>query len=152
MDEEDDGEELIGEGMEADYREMGALDAYEEDGLDDTEFAPMDANARMAAEEELAKREVRERGTSRVPAALLTPEGDEEEDRPRRRRKEEPAQRDEGAGLEGILPDEEEVTAVHTNRKSSTLALMRRIAFVRRVASTSRTTVGASANGSKRLP
>jgi len=108
MDEEDDGEELIGEGMEADYREMGALDAYEEDGLDEADYEPMDAGARFRAEQELEKREVRERGTSRVPQAFLSSDGDDEEARPRRRRKEEPAPEDGGDGLEGILPDEEE--------------------------------------------
>ena len=49
-DEEEDGEDLIGDGMEADYRPMGALDQYEEDGLDFHEYDDMDFSARQAAE------------------------------------------------------------------------------------------------------
>ena len=48
LDEEDDGEDLIGDGMEADYRPMGALDEYEADGLDFNEYEGMDFGARAA--------------------------------------------------------------------------------------------------------
>ena len=110
-DEEEDGEELIGEDMEADYRPMGALDEYEEEGLDANDYVPMSAAARFAADAVLDARDQRER-QSRMPAALLT--SDDEDDRPRQRRRR-PADADLGegdemdpaAGLEGFLDDEE---------------------------------------------
>jgi hypothetical protein len=87
VDEEDDGEELIGEGMEADYRPMGALDQYEEDGLDDHQYGLMDMSARAAADAALDARDQRER-VSRMPKALLTSDDDDGEERaPRRRRR-----------------------------------------------------------------
>merc|ERR1712185_519079 len=60
-DEEEEGEELIGEDMEADYRPMGALDEYEEEGIDHADYGTMDAAARFAAEEVLEQRDARER-------------------------------------------------------------------------------------------
>merc|ERR1712185_531977 len=65
-DEEEDGEELIGEDMEADYRPMGALDEYEEEGLDANDYVPISAAARFAADAALDARDVRER-QSRMP-------------------------------------------------------------------------------------
>jgi len=108
MEEEEDGEELIGEDMGADYRPMGALDEYEADGLDENEYGDMGAGARAAAEAELAARETRER-SSRMPAALMTPEEDEEEARPRRRRREEPEDPDDdgGAALEDLVDEDD---------------------------------------------
>lgn len=110
-DEEEDGEELIGEDMEADYRPMGALDEYEEEGLDANDYVPISAGARFAADAALDARDVRER-QSRMPAALLT--SDDDDDRPRQRRRR-PADADLGdgddldpaAGLEGFLDDGE---------------------------------------------
>ena len=87
--EEDEGEELIGDDMAADYRPMGAMDEYEEDGLDATEYGLMDARARAAADAALDARDGREHA-SRMPAALLESDEDEEVERPRRRRREEP--------------------------------------------------------------
>lgn len=108
-DEEEEGEELIGEDMEADYRPMGALDEYEEEGIDHADYGTMDAAARFAAEEVLEQRDARER-QSRMPAALLTSDDDAEE-RPRRRRRAEVEpegdEMDPAAGLEGFLDDEE---------------------------------------------
>jgi len=107
MDEEDDGEELIGEDMHADYRPMGALDEYEADGIDENEYDDLDHEARAAADAELRARDQRER-PSRIPAALLTPEDEDEEERPRRRRREEPEPGDDsGATLEDILGEED---------------------------------------------
>ena len=85
--EEDDGEELIGDGMEADYRPMGALDQYEEEGLDEHAYDDMDFDVRAAAEAALDARDNREQRT-RMPKALLTSEDDDDgEDRGRRRRR-----------------------------------------------------------------
>lgn len=108
--EEDDGEELIGEDMAADYRPMGALDEYEEEGLDEADYGDMDLGARAAAEAALEARDQRERA-SRMPAALMTSD-DEGEERPqrRRRREERPvgAEEDPAAGLEELLDDNED--------------------------------------------
>ena len=108
-DEEDEGEELIGEDMEADYRPMGALDEYEQDGLDEGDYGDMGAGARFAAEAVLEARDARE-GQSRMPAALLTSDDDAEE-RPRRRRRAEVEpegdEMDPEGGLAGFLDDED---------------------------------------------
>jgi DNA replication licensing factor MCM2 len=106
VEEEEDGEELIGEDMHADYRPMGALDEYEEDGLDENEYGMMDAGARVAADAELEARDMDR--TSRMPAALLDDDDDEEEQRPRRRRREEPEEDDTGAdALDEVLVTED---------------------------------------------
>ena len=122
LDEEDDGEDLIGDGMEADYRPMGALDEYEADGLDFNEYEGMDFGARAAADAALDARDARER-VSRMPRALLTSDDDDGEDRaPRRGRRGRGAYEaaegrfadaDEAAaaGLEDFLEDDE----VHIN-------------------------------------
>lgn len=108
IEEEDEGEELIGEDMGADYRPMGALDEYEEDGLDDNVYGTMDARARAAADAELEARDMRER-TSRIPAALLDEEDDlEAEQRPRRRRREENEEVESGMDvLDEVLENED---------------------------------------------
>ena len=108
IEEEDEGEELIGEDMGADYRPMGALDEYEEDGLDDNVYGTMDARARAAADAELEARDMRER-TSRIPAALLDEEDDlEAEPRPRRRRREENEEVESGMDvLDEVLENED---------------------------------------------
>lgn len=110
LEEEDDGEELIGEDMETDYRPMGALDAYEEEGLDGNEYEPLDARSRAAVDAMLDARDGRER-QSRLPAALLTPEEEDEEERPRRRRREAPQEQDaEVSALDGLGLDEDDVS------------------------------------------
>lgn len=123
--EEDDGEDLIGDGMEADYRPMGALDDYEEDGLDNADYGAMDFGARAAADAALEARDARER-TSRMPKALLTSDDDDADERaPRRRRRDrdadggyagDPHEAEEArvnADFDDMLGDEEE--AVHVN-------------------------------------
>ena len=51
LEEEEDGEDLIGDDMGADYRALGAMDEYEADGLDETEkYGDMDPRARADAE------------------------------------------------------------------------------------------------------
>jgi len=109
VEEEEDGEELIGEDMGADYRAMGALDEYEEDGIDENEYGGMDARARAAADAELEARDGRER-TSRMPAAFgADDDEDEGEARPRRRRREEPEEAETGDAVLDQLLDEEHV-------------------------------------------
>eukprot|EP00316_Scyphosphaera_apsteinii_P000527 CAMPEP_0119314172 /NCGR_PEP_ID=MMETSP1333-20130426/31965_1 /TAXON_ID=418940 /ORGANISM="Scyphosphaera apsteinii, Strain RCC1455" /LENGTH=910 /DNA_ID=CAMNT_0007319233 /DNA_START=48 /DNA_END=2780 /DNA_ORIENTATION=+ len=108
VDEDDEGEELIGDEMGADYRPMGALDDYEADGLDDADYAPMGAAQRLAAEEEIARRQPQTQ--SRMPKGLLTPEGDEDDERPRRRRREEPAEGEpaEAAALDDMFDEDQD--------------------------------------------
>jgi DNA replication licensing factor MCM2 len=110
--EEDDGEDLFGDDMMRDYREMGAMDEYEAEGLDENVYDDIDFGARAAAEAALAERDVRERA-SRMPAALMTSddEGDDRPQRRRRRQEREPAldgeEQDPAAFVEELLDDEE---------------------------------------------
>jgi len=105
--EEEEGEDLIGEDMHADYRPMGALDEYEEDGLDENDYGMMDARARAAADAELEARDDHDR-SSRMPAALLDEDEDEDEQRPRRRRRDEPQEDDSGGdALDEVLETED---------------------------------------------
>lgn len=99
LEEEDDGEDLVGEGMEADYRPMGRLDEYEEDGLDNAEYED-DVDARVRAEAELNQRDANEQyGRRRAPRALLDSSGDEADEGFQRRRHQ-AAQAAEGEALE----------------------------------------------------
>uniref|UniRef100_A0A8C8C689 DNA replication licensing factor MCM2 n=1 Tax=Oncorhynchus tshawytscha TaxID=74940 RepID=A0A8C8C689_ONCTS len=60
--EEGDGEELIGDAMERDYRAIPELDRYEEEGLDlDEELSELSPGARAAAEDAMRRRD-REQG------------------------------------------------------------------------------------------
>uniref|UniRef100_A0AAR2LJY7 DNA replication licensing factor MCM2 n=1 Tax=Pygocentrus nattereri TaxID=42514 RepID=A0AAR2LJY7_PYGNA len=69
--EEGDGEELIGDGMETDYRAIPELDRYEEEGLDDEEdLSELSPGARAAAEEAMRRRD-REQGMGRMGRGLL---------------------------------------------------------------------------------
>uniref|UniRef100_A0A8C9REI9 DNA replication licensing factor MCM2 n=1 Tax=Scleropages formosus TaxID=113540 RepID=A0A8C9REI9_SCLFO len=119
-DEEDDGEELIGDGMERDYRPIPQLDVYEAEGLDDDEdLSELSPGARAAAE---AAMRARDRMQGRMRRGLLYGEGlcqiglekttyseDEDEDRPARKRR--LAERAaEGAGVEG--EDEEMIESI----------------------------------------
>ncbi|XP_041080079.1 DNA replication licensing factor mcm2 [Polyodon spathula] len=86
--EEDDGEELIGDGMERDYRAIPELDQFEAEGLDDDEdLSELSPGARAAAEEAMKRRD-RERGLSgRMRRGLLYDSEDEDEERPARKRR-----------------------------------------------------------------
>uniref|UniRef100_A0A7N6AL65 DNA replication licensing factor MCM2 n=1 Tax=Anabas testudineus TaxID=64144 RepID=A0A7N6AL65_ANATE len=100
-----DGEELIGDGMERDYRAIPALDQYEAEGLDldDEDLSELSPGARAAAEEAMRRRD-REQGISgRLRRGLLYDSEDEDDERPaaRRRRLAERA-------AEGITDGEEE--------------------------------------------
>uniref|UniRef100_A0A8C9TYW0 DNA replication licensing factor MCM2 n=1 Tax=Scleropages formosus TaxID=113540 RepID=A0A8C9TYW0_SCLFO len=106
-DEEDDGEELIGDGMERDYRPIPQLDVYEAEGLDDDEdLSELSPGARAAAE---AAMRARDRMQGRMRRGLLYDSEDEDEDRPARKRR--LAERAaEGAGVEG--EDEEMIESI----------------------------------------
>eukprot|EP00123_Amoebidium_parasiticum_P014514 comp22531_c0_seq1/m.34205 comp22531_c0_seq1/g.34205 ORF comp22531_c0_seq1/g.34205 comp22531_c0_seq1/m.34205 type:complete len:895 (-) comp22531_c0_seq1:338-3022(-) len=102
VEEEEEGEDLFGDDMGADYQPMPNLDRYDTQGIDDEEdFDDLDAAQRRAAEEEMERRD---RRRVRRPEAF-DEESDEEERGHRRRR-----QRTEAEGQEDIemLIDEEE--------------------------------------------
>ncbi|XP_071015447.1 DNA replication licensing factor MCM2 [Oncorhynchus clarkii lewisi] len=83
---EGDGEELIGDAMERDYRAIPELDRYEVEGLDlDEELSELSPGARAAAEDAMRRRD-REQG-GRLRRGLLYDSEDEDEERPARRRR-----------------------------------------------------------------
>ena len=83
MEDEGDGEDLIGAGMEADYRAIPQLDEYQEDEFDHDDYDQMSPGARQRAEGEMNARDPR-RGTGEF--GLLQDSDDEAADhRPRRR-------------------------------------------------------------------
>ncbi|XP_063381825.1 DNA replication licensing factor Mcm2 [Cydia fagiglandana] len=85
--EEEDGEELFNDNMEADYRPMPGLDRYDAADLDDDNYDPMSIEDRRAAEQELRRRD-REEGRRRDDQGLLYDESDEEDgDAPRAKRR-----------------------------------------------------------------
>uniref|UniRef100_A0A8V5HGB5 DNA replication licensing factor MCM2 n=1 Tax=Melopsittacus undulatus TaxID=13146 RepID=A0A8V5HGB5_MELUD len=88
--EEEEGEELIGEGMERDYRPIPELDVYEAEGLalDDEEVEELTASQREAAERVMRQRDRElEQGMGRMRRGLLYDSDDEDEDRPSRKRR-----------------------------------------------------------------
>ncbi|KAL4424005.1 hypothetical protein ABPG75_001306 [Micractinium tetrahymenae] len=111
--EDGEGEDLM-DNLEADYRPMEHLDRYEGDGIDDAYVDDVTEEerfaARLAAERELAERDVVEgrlTGRRRGLPAALEEELDDDERRPRRRRRLEEAQ----AGMD----DDEELGEVEIN-------------------------------------
>ncbi|KAK9307897.1 hypothetical protein QLX08_001953 [Tetragonisca angustula] len=82
---EEEGEELFGDNMEADYRPMPALDRYDPDVVDDEEYSEMSQGERVAAETAMLKRD-RAAGIIRDDRYLLYDESDEEETQARKRR------------------------------------------------------------------
>ncbi|KAF6088604.1 minichromosome maintenance complex component 2 [Phyllostomus discolor] len=88
--EEEDGEELIGDGMERDYRAIPEIDTYEADGLalDDEDIEELTASQRAAAERAMRQRD-REagRGLGRMRRGLLYDSDEEDEDHPARKRR-----------------------------------------------------------------
>ncbi|KPJ18533.1 DNA replication licensing factor Mcm2 [Papilio machaon] len=76
--EEEDGEELFNDNMEADYRPMPALDRYDNEDLDDDDYDPMSVEARVAAEQELRRRDRDEGRIRRDDRGLFYDESDEE--------------------------------------------------------------------------
>ncbi|KAI4871880.1 hypothetical protein NFI96_020465 [Prochilodus magdalenae] len=108
--EEGDGEELIGDAMEMDYRAIPELDRYEADGLDDEEdLSELSPGARAAAEEAMRRRD-REQGMGRMGRGLLYDSEDEDDERPSKRRRRLAERAAEGAGVEG--EDEEMIESI----------------------------------------
>eukprot|EP00096_Caligus_rogercresseyi_P010202 TRINITY_DN362_c0_g1_i5.p1 TRINITY_DN362_c0_g1~~TRINITY_DN362_c0_g1_i5.p1 ORF type:complete len:907 (-),score=296.92 TRINITY_DN362_c0_g1_i5:299-3019(-) len=89
--EELDGEELFGENMEADYRPMPALDAYDTRVLDDEEdYDQVSVGERAEAEASMRKRDREEGRRGRLRRGLLlydSEEDDEDLDEPKTRRR-----------------------------------------------------------------
>ncbi|CAG9822909.1 unnamed protein product, partial [Phaedon cochleariae] len=85
---EEDGEELFGDNMENDYRPMPHLDHYDDRVLDEEDYDQLSVGERLAAEEELRRRD-REMGIfRRDDRELFYDQSDDEEDPRQRRRKE----------------------------------------------------------------
>uniref|UniRef100_A0A6I8PI15 DNA replication licensing factor MCM2 n=1 Tax=Ornithorhynchus anatinus TaxID=9258 RepID=A0A6I8PI15_ORNAN len=88
--EEEDAEELIGDGMERDYRAIPELDTYEAEGLalDDEDVEELTASQREAAERVMRQRDREaDRGLGRMRRGLLYDSDEEEEGRPARKRR-----------------------------------------------------------------
>ncbi|KAF7664250.1 hypothetical protein LDENG_00182550 [Lucifuga dentata] len=110
--EEGDGEDLIGDGMERDYRAIPALDQYEVEGLDldDEDLSELSPGARAAAEEAMRRRD-REQGISgRLRRGLLYDSEDEDDERPAARRRRLAERAAEGGAGEG--EDEEMIESI----------------------------------------
>ncbi|CAG9832644.1 unnamed protein product [Diabrotica balteata] len=86
--EEEDGEELFGDNMENDYRPMPHLDRYDDRILDEDDYDQMSVGERLAAEEELRRRD-RELGIIRRDDRELFYDQDDDEEDPRQRRRKE---------------------------------------------------------------
>ncbi|KAI8057837.1 MCM-domain-containing protein [Syncephalis plumigaleata] len=72
LDEDEEGEDLFGPGMEADYQENTRLDRYDIAELDTQDYDIMDAADRHAAEAVMARRDAEQRRVDgRVPAAFI---------------------------------------------------------------------------------
>uniref|UniRef100_T1J3P5 DNA replication licensing factor MCM2 n=1 Tax=Strigamia maritima TaxID=126957 RepID=T1J3P5_STRMM len=86
LEDEGDGEELFGDNLEADYRAIPALDVYDPNVLDDSEYDVMSENDRLAAEDEMRTRDRTEGVTTgRMRRGLLYDDSDDE--RPARKRR-----------------------------------------------------------------
>ncbi|XP_075525448.1 DNA replication licensing factor Mcm2 [Dermacentor variabilis] len=85
---EEEGEELFGDNMEDDYRAIPALDTYDPQMLDDSEYSALSESDRRVVEEQMRQRDRAEgRVTGRMRRGLLYDESSSEADRPVRRRR-----------------------------------------------------------------
>ncbi|KAK2586721.1 hypothetical protein KPH14_011756 [Odynerus spinipes] len=84
-DKEEEGEELFGDNMEADYRPMPALDKYDPNMLDDDEYSELSEGERAAAEAAMRKRD-RAAGIVRDDKDLFYDDTDEDETQIHKRR------------------------------------------------------------------
>lgn len=110
--EDGDGEDLIGDGMERDYRPIPELDRYEREGLDldDEDLSELSPGARAAAEEVMRRRD-REQGLSgRLRRGLLYDSEDEDDERPAARRRRLAERAAEGGAADG--EDEEMIESI----------------------------------------
>uniref|UniRef100_A0A671SH53 DNA replication licensing factor MCM2 n=1 Tax=Sinocyclocheilus anshuiensis TaxID=1608454 RepID=A0A671SH53_9TELE len=112
-DEEDrDGEELIGDGMERDYRVIPELDRYEAEGLDeDEDLSELSPGARAEAEAAMRRRD-REQGLGmgRIGRGLLYDSDDEDDKRPTKRQRVLAERAAEGVAMDG--EDEEMIESI----------------------------------------
>uniref|UniRef100_A0A8C1Y8L6 DNA replication licensing factor MCM2 n=1 Tax=Cyprinus carpio TaxID=7962 RepID=A0A8C1Y8L6_CYPCA len=112
-DEEDgDGEELIGDGMERDYRVIPELDRYEAEGLDeDEDLSELSPGARAEAEAAMRQRD-REQGLGmgRIGRGLLYDSEDEDDKRPTKRQRVLAERAAEGVAIDG--EDEEMIESI----------------------------------------
>uniref|UniRef100_A0A8C2GU26 DNA replication licensing factor MCM2 n=1 Tax=Cyprinus carpio TaxID=7962 RepID=A0A8C2GU26_CYPCA len=112
-DEEDgDGEELIGDGMERDYRAIPELDRYEAEGLDeDEDFSELSPGARAEAEAAMRRRD-REQGLGmgRIGRGLLYDSEDEDDKRPTKRQRVLAERAADGVAMDG--EDEEMIESI----------------------------------------
>ncbi|KAJ1654484.1 MCM DNA helicase complex subunit [Dispira simplex] len=76
--EDDEGEDLFGPGMEDDYQSNSRMDQYDPDVLDEQDYDAMDPAQRAAVEAKLNRRDLEEVRAGRVPSAFLH-DYDEEE-------------------------------------------------------------------------
>ncbi|KAJ2385346.1 MCM DNA helicase complex subunit [Coemansia sp. RSA 2611] len=86
-DEDEEGEDLFGPGMDRDYRYNAALDHYDADMVDETAYAAMDGRERARVEARMRRRDAEEGrgvGRTRIPLAFMQDFEDEEEQRRRR--------------------------------------------------------------------
>lgn len=77
--EEGDGEDLFGDGLERDYQENEKLDRYDDEDIDQEDYDEMDIQARRLAEMKMRRRdksEARNEGRD-IPAAFLDDDDDE---------------------------------------------------------------------------
>ncbi|XP_076003566.1 DNA replication licensing factor MCM2 [Genypterus blacodes] len=110
--EDGDGEELIGDGMERDYRAIPALDQYEAEGLDldDEDLSELSPGARAAAEEAMRRRDIEQGISGRLRRGLLYDSEDEDDERPAARRRRLAERAAEGGAGDG--EDEEMIESI----------------------------------------
>lgn len=102
-DEESEGEDLFGDNMERDYREMPELNRYDPDLLDDEDYDILSEGERAVAEAQMRKRDREEgRMAGRLRRGLLY-DSDDDDDEPARRRRRLAAER----AAEGRVEDED---------------------------------------------
>ncbi|GIY51642.1 DNA replication licensing factor mcm2 [Caerostris darwini] len=104
---EEDGEELFGDNLEADYRAIPGLDRYDPDLVDDSEYSALSDGDRQAAEDEMRRRDREEgRGLGRMRRGLVYDSDEDEDHRPVRRRR--LAER----AAEGMVVDEDMIESI----------------------------------------
>uniref|UniRef100_A0A672RT67 DNA replication licensing factor MCM2 n=1 Tax=Sinocyclocheilus grahami TaxID=75366 RepID=A0A672RT67_SINGR len=112
VEEDGDGEELIGDGMERDYRVIPELDRYEAEGLDeDEDLSELSPGARAEAEAAMRRRD-REQGLGmgRIGRGLLYDSEDEDDKRPTKRQRVLAERAAEGVAMDG--EDEEMIESI----------------------------------------
>ncbi|EFX76824.1 putative MCM2, Minichromosome maintenance complex component 2 [Daphnia pulex] len=83
---EDEGEELFGDNMEADYRAIPALDRYDGGELDESDYDAISESGRREAERAMRKRD-QDMGVGDMRRGLFYGNDDDDESRPARKRR-----------------------------------------------------------------